>query len=160
MVTSQGGFWIFLTFIASLILTLIPIPEWAEAVRPEWVAMTLIYWCIALPHRVGIAIAWFVGLLLDVSTGALLGQNALALSVVAFLALKLHQRLRLFPIWQQSMSILLLVTLHQMIVLWVKGVIGHSTPGWAYWLPSVSSMMLWPMTFSILRFIRRYYRIR
>ncbi|MFV2056171.1 MAG: rod shape-determining protein MreD [Thiohalomonadales bacterium] len=160
MVTSRGGPLIAISFIVALMLTLVPIPEWAESLRPEWVAMVLIYWCIALPDRVGIVVAFFIGLFLDVAGGALLGQNSLALSVIAYLSLKLHQRMRLFPVWQQSMSILLLVTLHQMIGLWIKGLIGQTTPGWAYWLPSVSSMLLWPLVFSILRFMRRYYRIR
>jgi rod shape-determining protein MreD len=160
LVNRKGGLVILLSFVASLMLTIFPIPEWAETVRPEWVAMVLIYWCIALPDRVGIFTAWFVGLTLDVASGALLGQNALALSVLAFLALKLHLRIRLFPLWQQSMSILLLVTLHQMITLWIKGVVGQSTHSWAYWLPSISSMMLWPLVYMTLRFFRRYYRIR
>lgn len=160
MVTSRGGPIIAITFIIALMLTLVPLPEWAKAVRPEWVAMVLIYWCIALPDRVGIVVAFFIGIFLDVSSGSLLGQSSLALAVVAFLSIKLHQRMRLFPVWQQAMSVLLLVTLHQMITLWIKGLIGQTSPGWAYWLPSVSSMMLWPMVFSVLRFIRRYYRIR
>lgn len=160
IVTHQGGFLISLTFLAAFILAIFPMPGWAAAIRPEWVAMTLIYWCIALPDRVGVFVAFIVGILLDVTTGALLGQHAFALSIIAYLSLKLHLRIRLFPLWQQALSILLLVTLHQMITLWIKGIVGQSTQSWGYWLPSLSSMLLWPMVYSSLRFIRRTYRIR
>jgi rod shape-determining protein MreD len=156
----QGGFIIFLTFVAALVLSMLPLPDWGEAIRPEWVALVLIYWCIALPLRVGVFIGWFVGLFLDVASGALLGQNAIALSFVAYLALRLHLRIRLFPLWQQAMSVLVLVALYHMISLWIKCNIGSTTQGWSYWLHSVSSMMLWPLVFTILRFLRRNYKIR
>jgi rod shape-determining protein MreD len=98
--------------------------------------------------------------MLDVAHGSLLGQNALALAVVAYLAIRLHQRIRLFPLWQQAVSALLLVTLHLMLVLWVKGATGQSAETWAYWLPALSSMLIWPPVFIILRGLRRGYRVR
>jgi hypothetical protein len=87
---SQGGFVILITFVVALTLMMMPLPEWAEAARPQWLIMAVIYWCIALPDRVGVIIAWMIGLVLDVATGSLLGQNALAFGIVAFLAIKLH----------------------------------------------------------------------
>ena len=109
---------------------------------------------------VGAIAGWLAGLMMDVANGALLGQNALALAVVAYLALRLHQRIRLFPLWQQSVSILLLVTLHLMLVLWIKGAVGQSAETWAYWLPALTSMLAWPLVFIILRGLRRNYRVR
>lgn len=159
-VKPQGGIIIFITFVVALVLTMIPLPDWGEALRPEWVAMVTIYWCIALPHRVGVFIAWMVGLLLDVASGALLGQNAIAMALIAYLAIKLHLRIRLFPLWQQAMSILVLIALYQMLTLWIKGMIGATTQGWTYWLHSVSSMFFWPFVFLILRYLRRYYKVR
>jgi len=156
----QGGFLIFLTFITAFVLTIFPLPNWLNLLRPEWVAMTVIYWCIALPDRVGVIYAWIVGLLLDVLVGAVLGQHALALASVAYLSLRLHLRIRLFPLWQMALSVMLLVTLHQLITLWIKGYHGQGAQNWAYWLPSVSSMVLWPVVYSSLRFVRRTYRIR
>ena len=96
--------------------------------------LAVIYWCIALPNRVGIIYAWLMGLVLDVATGSLMGQNALAFSIVAFLAIKLHLRIRLFPVWQQALSILILVALYQnKLFLWVKGFTGQSAQNWFYW---------------------------
>ncbi len=160
VVQHQGGNAIFMTFIVALLLQIIALPEWAEAARPEWMAIVLIYWCIAIPERVGIIIAWLAGLTLDVAHGALLGQNALTLAITAYLAIRLHQRIRLFPMWQQAVSILLLVTLHLMLVLWIKGATGQSIETLAYWLPAVTSMLAWPLVFTILRGLRRGYRVR
>ncbi|WP_455219971.1 rod shape-determining protein MreD, partial [Kaarinaea lacus] len=69
----QGGFVILITFIVALTLMMMPLPEWAESARPQWLMMVVIYWCIALPDRFGVILAWLVGLVLDVATGALLG---------------------------------------------------------------------------------------
>jgi len=156
----QGGFLIFLTFLTAFILTIFPLPEAINAARPEWVAMTVIYWCIALPDRVGVIYAWIVGLFLDILVGAVLGQHAFALATVAYLSLRLHLRIRLFPLWQMALSVMLLVTLHQLITLWIKGYQGHGAENWKYWISSVTSMLLWPVVYSSLRFIRRTYRIR
>jgi len=159
VVQHRGGGIILLSFVAALLLQMLALPEWAEALRPDWIALVLIYWCIALPERVGVGVGWIAGLVLDVANGALLGQNALALAIVAYLALRLHQRIRLFPIWQQSVSVLLLVLLHLMLTLWIRGSVYQSVVTWAYWLPAVSSTLLWPAVFLALRGLRRGYRI-
>ncbi len=156
----HGGATIAFTFIAALMLTMLPLPDWAALFRPEWVALVLIYWCLALPDRVGVGIGWSTGLLLDVIKGALLGQHALALALVAYLTLHLHQRIRVFPLWQQSLFVMLMVALNQMLVLWINGVIGQSPNSWLYWLPSLTSMLLWPWVFLILRDLRRQFRVR
>jgi rod shape-determining protein MreD len=155
----HGGMTIFLSFICALLLQMFDLPEWAEVLRPDWVALVLVYWCIALPERVGVGVGWLSGLMLDVANGALLGQNALTLAIVAYLALRLHQRIRLFPLWQQAVSVLLLVTLHLMLVLWIKGALGQSAETLAYWLPALSSMLAWPLVFVILRSLRRSHHV-
>jgi len=82
--------------------------------------MVLIYWCMALPTRVGVGTAWSVGLMLDVLYGSMLGENALAKSLIAFLAVRFHLQLRMFPRWQQAVVVLLLVILNNLLVLWIK----------------------------------------
>ncbi len=156
----HGGTTILLSFIFAFLLQMFALPDWAGTLRPDWVALVLVYWCIALPERIGVGVGWSIGLMLDVANGALLGQNALALAIVAYLALRLHQRIRLFPLWQQSVSVLLLITLHLMLILWVKGAVGQSTATWAYWLPALTSMLAWPLVFTVLRGLRRIYRVR
>ena len=155
----HGGSVILLTFVIALFLTVIPLPEWARYVRPDWVGLVLIYWCMALPERVGVATGWFTGLLVDMLTGSLLGQHALALTVVAYLTLRFHQRLRLFPVWQQAVTILVLLILHQLLALWVSRIIGRPGVPWFFWMPSVLSMLIWPLVFSMLRGMRRGFRV-
>ena len=72
----HGGGVIAFTFIIALLLTVIPLPEGLRFLRPDWVGLVLIYWCMALPHRVGVASGWFMGLMVDLLTGTLLGQHA------------------------------------------------------------------------------------
>lgn len=155
----RGGGVIAFSFIVALALQLVALPGWAETLRPDWLALVLIYWSMALPERVGVGIGWLTGLLLDVASGALLGQNALALAIVAYLVLQLHQRLRVFPLWQQSLSLLLLVALHLLLVLWIRGIIGLSIETWTYWLPAVSSLFAWPLVYAALRNLRRAYQV-
>ena len=144
-----------ITFIAAFILTSLPGPGWAEPFRPDWVALVLIYWCMATPHRVGVGTGWTVGLILDVLYGSLLGQHALAKTVVAFLTLKLHLQVRVFPLWQQALVVLLLLGINQLLVLWIKGITGTTQGGFGYWTPMFIGMLIWPWLFIILRDIRR-----
>lgn len=146
---------IIVTFAAALVLTVIPMPDWLALARPEWGALFLLFWCIVLPFRVGVGSAWIVGLLLDVLRGALLGQHALALTVITYLALKLHLRLRAYPLWQQALSVLVLVTIFQLLLLWTSGMIGKPATSWVYWLPALSSMLVWPLVFGALSALRR-----
>jgi rod shape-determining protein MreD len=140
-------------------LTILPLPDAVQAFRPPWYALVLIYWCLALPERVGVGIAWILGIIVDVLTGSLLGQHALSLSVVAFLTVKLHQRIRLFPVWQQALVVLVLLALNQLLNLWVLGATRSLEPGLAFWGPTPVGTLLWPWVFIVLRDIRRRFRV-
>jgi rod shape-determining protein MreD len=155
----RGGWIIFASFLAALALTVLPLPDWLAAVRPELVALVLIYWCMALPTRVGVGYAWIVGLLLDVLRAALLGQHALSFAIIAYITLQLYQRIRVFPLWQQAVSVFVLVLLHLLLQLWIKGISGNPPPALLFLLPALSSMLLWPLVFLGLRRLRRRYRI-
>ena len=155
----RGGWLITSSFVLALALTIVPLPAMLELFRPEWMAMVLIYWCMAVPTRVGVSIGWLVGLVLDVSRDALLGQYALAFALVAFLALHLHQRLRVFPIWQQALSVGVLIMLECLIVLWIKGLTGQSPGIWKMLIPAFSSLLFWPVIYLLLRHMRRAYQV-
>ena len=155
----RGGWLITLSFVLALALSIVPLPTMLELLRPEWMAMVLIYWCMAVPSRVGVTIGWLVGLLQDVSRDALLGQYALAFALVAFLTLHLHQRLRVFPVWQQALSVAVLIMLESLVVLWVKGLTGQSPGFWKMMLPAFSSLFFWPVIYLLLRHVRRTYNV-
>lgn len=158
IVRRSRGTWIIGTsFVAALLLTVLPLPNWALSLQPEWVMLVLIYWCLALPERIGMGTGWVMGLILDVVHDTVLGQYALSLTIVAFLALYLHRRLRLLPVWQQTLSIFLLVFIGQVLVLWVKGLTGNLVWSISYLLPPLISAVLWPAVFVILRGLRRRY---
>jgi rod shape-determining protein MreD len=135
----------------ALVLTLLPMPHWAGELRPQWVALTIVYWCLMVPDRVGVFWAFGAGLLLDVISGNVLGQNALALSVVAYLALKLHQRIRIYPLWQQAISVWFLLLAERLLTVWVLGATGAPTPTLRYWVPTFFGILLWPWLSVILR---------
>ncbi len=158
----QGPFayWVILaTFFLALVLSLLPLPTWLAWGRPEWVALVLIYWVIALPQRVGIFTALLLGVMLDVAEGAVMGQNAFALVAVALLGLLLYQRLRLFSLWQQSAVVFVLIGINQMICQWVQNLEGAGAQSLFFLLPAVSSALLWPFVLQSMRGLRRYYRV-
>lgn len=162
MIQSQhhGGHIILLSLLTALLLSITPLPESLAAFRPDWLALTLLYWCLALPQRIGVGVAWMTGLLQDVLTGTLLGQHALILSLIAYIVLRFHQRIRPFPPWQQAIIVALLLLLTQLITLWINGIIGRSVNSWTYWLPSVSGTLLWPVVFYLLRKTRRWFHVK
>jgi len=155
----RGGWIIVFTFLLAMALSIAPMPGWTEYLRPAWVPMVLVYWCMALPERVGVGVGWLVGLFVDVLQDALLGQHALAFAIVAFLILKLHQRLRVFPLGQQALTVLLLIALAQMLSLWIRGVTGQPPTVWIYLLPALTSALMWPWAFLLMRELRRRFRV-
>ncbi|MGH1461072.1 MAG: rod shape-determining protein MreD [Neptuniibacter sp.] len=157
---SGGGLIIFATFLVGLMLSQIPLPHIIEWARPEWVAMILIYWIMALPHRVGMGMAFFLGLFLDVIKGSVLGLNALSLTVIAFVTLVLHQRLRMFPLVQQSLMIMVLVGINQLLFHWMQAFTGYTGDSLVFLLPCLASALLWPWLFITLRGLRRLFRIK
>ncbi len=155
----NGGAVIVLSFIVAYMLTAMPLPSWAVDWRPAWVTIVLIYWCLALPERVNIGIAWLLGLFLDVQQGTVFGQHAVSLTVVAYIIIVTHQRVRVFPLTQQALLVCVLVLLAQLLMLWIRGMTGITPQHWTYWAPAVSSMIIWPWLFIILRDLRRKFHV-
>jgi len=148
---SSNTWFIWLTFGLALLLSVSSMPKFMELGRPLWLALFLTYWVLALPHRVGMTTAWVVGLLADVLNGTLLGQNALILTLITFLVLTLHQRLRMFPMWQQSMVLLVVFGLAQLVHLWLNALTGSRPPTLTFVLPALVSALLWPWVCTLLR---------
>lgn len=155
----RGGSIIILTFIIAFILIMVPLPNWAQLLRPEWVAMVVIYWCMALPNRVGIGTGWFAGLIVDVVRDSLLGQHALALAVVAFLTLRLHQRVRVYPPGQQALTVFLVMVINFLIILWIRGIMGQAPNLWQVLVPALTTALMWPAVFMAMRFLRRQFNV-
>ena len=146
---------IWLSFALALLLSVAPMPAFMETGRPLWLALFLTAWTLALPHRVGMTTAWVLGLAADVLYGTLLGQNALILTFITFLVLSLHQRLRMFPMWQQSLVLLVVFGLAQLVQLWLNALTGNRPPTLLFILPALVSALLWPWVYGALRLIRQ-----
>ncbi len=146
---------ILLSVLAALALAIVPLPDWAAAGRPDWVALLVIYWSLALPRKFGIGSAWLSGMALDTLQGALLGQHALGLTLVSFVVLKFHLRIRVFPIWQQAMTVFMLLTINQFLLFWVDGLTGAGEIRAARWMPVVTGTLLWPILAQALGRYRR-----
>jgi rod shape-determining protein MreD len=157
---ARGGWIIALTLVIAAILGVVPMPAWLEFWRPEWVALVLIYWVIALPHKVGLLTAWTAGFFLDLLEGSLLGLNAMALTLIAYVALSLYQRMRMFTPLQQSTTILILIGVQQLLIFWVLTATGQNTPkNLTFVITSLSSALIWIVLFPLLRYWRRAWQV-
>lgn len=142
----------------AMVLTVIPIPQWAEFLRPEWVALVTLFWIISIPTRFGIGKAWMVGLFLDILRGTLLGQYAFAFALMAAITLHLQPRFKVYPLIQQGIAVCLIIGLYQLTNIWVKGVAGIPVNSWVL-LSAISSMILWPVVFVILTNFASRFRV-
>ena len=128
--------------------------------RPEWVPMVLIYWIMALPYRVGIGWAWLAGIVLDILEGSTLGLNAMSLVIIAYLTLSLHLRLRMFSSVQQAGMVLVLIGINLLISHWLQLLTGQTVSNnIMFLLATLTSAVIWPSLFQILRYIRRSFDV-
>lgn len=151
---------IVLSFLVAFLLMLLPLPEWADMYRPDWVVLVLLYWCLEIPDRVGAGVGWVVGLLVDITQAQLLGVNALGLALVGYIANRFHLRLRMFPWWQQALSVLVVLLLYRALVGWIRGFVTPLYLDFGYWMPCLVGMLVWPWLFVVLRDVRRAYKVR
>lgn len=142
---------IVLSFLVGFILTIVPLPNWALWARPQWVFLILLFWVLAKPQMVGVFAAFFVGLFMDLLTGTLLGQHAFAFTAVIYLVIAFHPQLKLFPLWQQLGTIFVLTVLQLALQCWILGIVGELPKTWGYWLSGVTSMLIWPWFYFLLK---------
>jgi rod shape-determining protein MreD len=141
--------YIALTIVLALLFNLMPWHDLAGV--PDMVALVLAFWCVHQPRRMGIGIAWFVGLIMDAGNGALLGQHAFAYAFLAFGAVTLHRRILWFSLWQQAVHVLVLLLASQALMLAVRMAAGAAFPGLMYFAGSLIGAALWPtVTFLLL----------
>jgi len=134
-----------LSVAAGLALSIVPLPGWLDAARPDFALLAVVYWILSSPRIAGLWYAWLAGLFLDVLRGMVLGQHALGFLVVAFLTHRLQLRMRMFPIPHQAAAVLLLLALYHFIIFWTDGLTGHGYTEWNRWLPVLSGALLWPL---------------
>lgn len=142
------GYW--LTIIVAMALKIIPWSAPTLNLTPDWVLLVLIYWAFATPESASVGKAWFVGLLVDVLTGQLLGQYALAYAASIYLSVKQHKRIRHMPIIQQSLFVCVILLIAQILFFWVERINGQVVPVQS-WLPVLTGGLVWPLVLFVMR---------
>ena len=123
---------LFIVFTLLVALAINMLPLGRQAAVPDLLAVALVFWNVHQPRRVGVGTAFVFGLLMDVHQGALLGQHALAYTLLSFVAISIHRRLLWFGVFEQALQILPLFVGQHLVSLAVRMLAGGMFPGW--WL--------------------------
>lgn len=159
MILKARHYVIAISIIIALVLQIMPMPIQVDMYRPDWVLIVLAYWVMALPNRVNVGVAFLTGLALDILVGTALGIHSFALSVSVYVLAANYQRLRNYSVWQQAIIIGLLSSLYHLVVFWLQHLLTDVYFQFAYLWPVLTSMLLWPWVFWLLRKARRQLRI-
>jgi len=141
-----------LSAVVALILTVLPLPRWLDVVRPAFLVLTVIYWSVNAPRAGGLAIGFFAGLMLDVFQGPVLGEHALALSLITYIAVREHQRIRSKPAIQQAMIVFAALVVYEVVLFMIDGWTGHPVTSPVRWVHTLSGALIWPPAAALLSY--------
>lgn len=158
-VVKPGIVTLLVTYVIALTLMVMPMPATFDVFRPDWVTLVMLYWIIALPHRVSIGAALILGVLSDVLLGSIVGVHALGMVVVAYLAARNFQRLRNFALIQQAVVIAVLILLKRFIVFEANVFLHDAEFTLSYFWPVLTSAVFWLWVFPLLRKVRRQFGV-
>lgn len=148
--TRESRLLVYITALIALVLTLLPMPQLLSLLWPNLLALTVLYWSTMAPLAGGMLLGFVAGLALDVLGGSQLGQHAFALSLLTYLAIRLHLLTRAKPLFEQSMFVFIALLLYE-ITLWaIDGFSGNSTSSWTRWVHVPIGALLWPVVVGIL----------
>ena len=146
---------IVITLIAALLANLLP---WSGAwlwIKPDFVALVVLYWSIEQPRKFGFIAPWLLGLFMDVADGTLFGQHALSYSMLAYAGIVLHRRVLGFTGTAQVAHVVILLLMNDLIVLTVRALAGADFPGFQYFIGSFVAGALWPPLSVLLKLPQR-----
>jgi rod shape-determining protein MreD len=141
-----------LSALVALILTVLPLPRWLDVLRPAFLVLTVLYWSVNAPRAGGLAIGFFAGLMLDVFQGPVLGEHALALSLITYIAVREHQRIRSKPAIQQALIVFPALMLYEVVLFMIDGWTGHPVTSPLRWVHTASGALIWPPVAAILSY--------
>jgi rod shape-determining protein MreD len=139
-----------LSALVALAFSVVPLPPAADAFRPDLLVLVVFYWSIESPRAGGLGLAFVAGLALDVIRGVVLGQHALALTLMAAWITHLRLRLRVFSVLSQSLTIFALLTGYQFVLFWIDGATGNPVTTFSRWLAPVIGALIWPLVSGVL----------
>ena len=131
--------------ILSIVLTIIPVPDIINSFRLPWLMMTVIYFSIFNVALIGVFSAWLSGLILDLMAGGLMGENAMILSVISYLSYRFRFQIRVYPIWLIMVVVLILLSLGELLSLWIQGVSGIMNISIVNWINISIAIIIWPL---------------
>jgi rod shape-determining protein MreD len=149
LMPATPGF-IALTLAAALLANLLPWAGAAALVKPDFLAVTLLYWCVREPRKLGFTASWLLGLAMDIGDASLFGQHALAYTLLAYAGVTLHRRVQRFTIAQQTLQVVPMLLIVQIATLLVRMAAGADFPGLLYFSASLTGAALWPLLASVL----------
>lgn len=158
-VAKPGIVTLLVTYVIALTLMVMPMPATFDVFRPDWVTLVMLYWIIALPHRVSMGTALILGVLSDVLLGSIVGVHALGMVVVAYLAARNFQRIRNFALIQQAVVIAVLILLKRFIVFEANVFLHDAEFTFSYFWPVLTSAIFWLWVFPLLRKVRRQFGV-
>tara|TARA_B100000959_G_scaffold68522_1_gene72556 strand:- start:3025 stop:3507 length:483 start_codon:yes stop_codon:yes gene_type:complete len=142
-------FFIWSMILLSIILMVMPVPDVLDQYRLPWLSMTVIFFSIFNISLIGIISVWFSGLILDIMTGGLMGENALILAVLSYLSYRFRFQIRVYPMWQIMIVVLILLSLGVLITLWIDGISGNMLFNIYDWINIGIAVLIWPIFMSI-----------
>src|SRR3982074_940730 len=143
------------TLVCGLVANTLPVSGVTLLLKPDFLALMLLYWCIQEPRLIGVGIAWCVGLLMDVTDATVFGQHALAYAFLAYAAEYFRRRVLRFPLWQQAAQVAVLLGLCAVLVFLVRYVGGAPLPRWTYTVPPLVGALLWPVVTVVMQWSQR-----
>jgi rod shape-determining protein MreD len=141
-----------LAALVALVLTVLPLPPWADVLRPAFLVLTVLFWAVNAPRTGGVAFGFFAGLALDVFQGPLLGEHALALALISYIAVREHQRIRSKPAIQQALIVFAALGVYEFVLFAIDGWTGHPVVSPLRWVHTVTGALVWPPAAAILAY--------
>jgi len=141
---------ILLTSVVGLVLNILPLPYWLTLIRPAFLVLVVLYWSTMTPFVAGLALGFIGGLALDVFQGSLLGEHALALSFITYLAVRLNLLMRAKPLFEQSLHVFAALLIYELLLWVVDGWTGRSLSNWLRWVHTATGALLWPVIAGVL----------
>jgi rod shape-determining protein MreD len=141
---------ILLTSAVALVLSILPLPGWLPVIRPAFLVLAVLYWSTMAPFVAGLTLGFAGGLALDVFQGSLLGEHALALALVTYLATRFHLMMRAKPIFEQSLYVLLALIGYESLLWVIDGWTGRSLSSPLRWIHTLTGALIWPLVVGVL----------
>ena len=141
---------VILAMLMGFLVNLIPLAGWAQLIRPDVLLLVLVFWGINFPGKVSFFVLLFLGLLMDVGNGSILGQSSLLYLLIVYFTVSAHRRIRPLKSLGQMLHLLPVMIVVKLAILGLLVLVGASFPGWSYFYPVLTTAIIWPLVQSLL----------